>query len=108
MRPVSLLFTAAADKDYPEMIREICTQVRFEFIVTTQLDGPRAVRAESLAELFRSYTDVPVTAEADCLSAFREAAARRGDSILFCAGSLYMVGEIRGELIRQSRDKNQA
>ena len=108
VRPVSLLFTAAADKDYPEMIREICTQVRFQFIVTTQLDGPRAVRAERLAELFRSYTDVPVTAQADCLSAFREAAARRGDSILFCAGSLYMVGEIRGELIRQSRDKNQA
>lgn len=107
-RPVSLLFAVASDKDYREMIREICSQVRFEFIMTTQLDGPRAVSAKTLAELFSSCTDAPVMAREDSVSAFREAAARRGESILFCAGSLYLIGDIRGELNRQSREENGA
>ncbi|MDO5345026.1 MAG: folylpolyglutamate synthase/dihydrofolate synthase family protein [Lachnospiraceae bacterium] len=100
-RPVSLLFSAVVEKDYEEMIREICQQARFSSIVVTQIEGSRKVDAQALAEVFRKYTDAPVLAEADVEVAFRTALEHRGDGMLFCAGSLYLVGDIKAILNRQ-------
>ncbi len=102
--PVSLLFSAVVEKEYEKMIREICEDMRPEFVVVTQVGGARVVPAETLAEVFRRYTDVPVIAKADVRDAFEEALARRGDSMLFCAGSLYLVGELKKVLLRRGTD----
>ncbi len=97
--PVSLLFSAVVEKEYEKMIQEICEDMQPEFVVVTQVGGARVVPAETLAEVFRRYTTVPVVAKADVAEAFAEALARRGDSMLFCAGSLYLVGEIKKILL---------
>ncbi len=102
--PVSLLFSAVVEKEYEKMIREICEDMRPEFVVVTQVGGARVVPADTLAEVFRRYTKVPVIAKADVAEAFEEALARRGDSMLFCAGSLYLVGELKGLLLRRGTD----
>ncbi len=99
--PVSLLFSAVVEKEYEKMIREICEDMQPESVVVTQVGGARVVPAQTLAELFRRYTDVPVVAKADVAEAFSEALARRGDSMLFCVGSLYLVGELKKILLRE-------
>ncbi len=99
--PVSLLFSAVVEKEYEKMIREICEDMRPEFVVVTQVGGARVVPADTLVEVFRRYTNVSVIAKADVSEAFSEALARRGDSMLFCAGSLYLVGELKKILLQE-------
>ena len=96
--PVSLLFSAVVEKEYEKMIQEICENIQPQFIVVTQVGGARVVPADTLADVFRKYTNVPVTAEANVKKAFLTALDRRGESMLFCAGSLYLVGEIKAIL----------
>jgi dihydrofolate synthase/folylpolyglutamate synthase len=94
-RKVSLLFSAVVEKEYEKMIRTICEHVNPTSIVVTQVGGARVVPAQELAEDFRKYTSAPVIAKESVADAFDEALARRGDSMLFCAGSLYLVGELK-------------
>ncbi len=96
--PVSMLFSAVVEKEYEKMIQTICENAKPVSVVVTQIEGARVVPAETLAEVFRRYTDAPVIAKADVEEAFDEALARRGDSMLFCAGSLYLVGELKAIL----------
>lgn len=106
-RPVSMLFTAVVEKEYEKMIQTICESARPESVVVTQIWGDRIVPAETLAEVFRRYTDVPVIARADVEEAFREALERRGEGMLFCAGSLYLVGELKAILRKwDAQDQN--
>lgn len=106
--PVSLLFSAVVEKEYEKMIREICEDMQPEFVVVTQVGGARVVPAETLAEVFRRYTRVPVIARADVAEAFMEALSRKGDSMLFCAGSLYLVGELKKILASSSQSEQEA
>ncbi len=94
-RPVSLLFAAVVEKDYEEMIRMICSEVTYDSIVATQIEGYRKVEADEFVQIFRRYTDAPVTAVGDVREAFRTALAQKPEEgMLFCVGSLYLVGEI--------------
>lgn len=103
-KPVSLLFSAVADKEYEKMIQTICQSVSPVSVVVTQVGGARVVPAPELAEVFRRYTKAPVTSREDVEEAFREALGRRGDSMLFCAGSLYLVGELKAIIRRGTYD----
>ncbi len=94
-KKASLLFSAVADKEYGKMIEELCEAVDFCSVVVTQLEGERAVPAEELAALFRENTAAPVTAEPDVDKAFNCALAQKKDSRLYCAGSLYLIGELK-------------
>ncbi len=51
--PLTLLFSAVDDKDYTDMIRTICTRIRFRHVIVTQVGGYRKVPVEELAEIFR-------------------------------------------------------
>lgn len=97
-KSVSLLFSAVVEKEYEKMIQEICEEVHPTSIVVTQIDGARVVPAETLAGVFRKYTDAPVIPEPDVERAFRTALEKKGDGMLFCAGSLYLVGDIKAIL----------
>lgn len=97
-KPVSMLFTAVVEKEYEKMIQTICESAKPESVVVTQIWGSRVVPAETLAEVFRRYTDVPVIAKADVEEAFKTALEQRGEGMLFCAGSLYLVGELKAIL----------
>ena len=100
-RSVSLLFSAVVEKEYEKMIAEICESVHPTSIVVTQIDGARVVPAEVLSGVFRKYTDAEIFTEPDVEKAFTQALAKKGDGMLFCAGSLYLVRDIKAILQRK-------
>lgn len=94
-RRIVLLFSAVVEKNYKEMIRTICDTGCFDEVVVTEIKGSRVVDTEVLAEVFRSYTMVPVYGICDVKEAFRTAYEKKLDGLLFCVGSLYLVGEVK-------------
>ena len=103
-RPVSLLFAAVSDKEYERMIRELAHCAPLEAVTVTQTGGSRQVDADVFGQLFRRYVSCPVYVQEDACTAFEEALARRSpDGLLFCAGSLYLAGE----LLRYLQEKRQ-
>lgn len=98
---ITLLFSAVVEKDYPAMIQRICSNLKFSRVITTQIDGQRVVPAEELAELFRENGCAYVHAEANIGDAFEAAYKEKGDGLLFCVGSLYLVGEVKAYIGRK-------
>ena len=95
-RPVSLLFSAVSDKDYPGMIRRIVSGLSLSHVTVTQVGGTRMVPARKLARVFMDEGLTDLTCEEDPARAFRTARARKGkEELLFCVGSLYLAGVIR-------------
>ena len=92
---ITILFTAVADKHYHEMIGEICEGIHPSHVVATQIDGSRVVPAEVLAEDFRKAGCTDVCAEPEIGAAYEKALGKKGSGMLFCVGSLYLVGEIK-------------
>lgn len=103
-RRIVLLFSAVVEKNYEKMIQTICDTGRLSEVVVTEIHGGRIVPAEQLAEVFRKYTKAPVTAVAENAEAFALALEKKNafadDALLFCAGSLYLVGELK-EIIEE-------
>lgn len=95
---ITLLFSAVADKNYEEMIRTVCEKIRPQAVVATQIWGSRVVPADKLAQLFVENGCEAAEAWADVGEAFERACQLKGDGMLFCVGSLYLIGEIKGYL----------
>lgn len=92
----ALLFSAVNDKEYGAMIEQICKSGIFDAFIVTQIEGARCLLAEDIKSEFKKYTDKPVTAAAGIRQALNEGRVLCGrDTTLFCAGSLYLAGEIR-------------
>lgn len=92
---ITLLFSAVSDKDYKDMIAGICKNIKFAHVVTTQIQGDRVVPAQELGEIFTGNGCGNVTAVSSVKEAFDLACAQKGDGLLFCVGSLYLIGEIK-------------
>lgn len=95
---VTVLFSCVKEKDYEGMIRTICGNIQFERAVVTQIESERMVPSSELAGIFRKYTDSPVEEIPSVPEAFERALSVRGDGILFCVGSLYLVGSLKSLL----------
>ena len=105
--PLTLLFSAVDDKDYTDMIRTILGRISFRHIIVTQVGGYRKVPSGDLAEIFRREGCASVRACDSVEEAFREAVSQKGeDGLLFCVGSLYLVGEIK-EILRRDKEERQ-
>lgn len=102
--PVTLLFAAVGDKDYRRMIERICRGLRIDRVIVTEVGGYRAVDAKEPAAFFEQYGRARVIVCPDVEEAFSRALAEKGDGILFCAGSLYLVGSIKSILRRTAHD----
>ena len=98
--PKVLLFSAVKEKQYPQMIQTIIEADLFDSYVITQLSSGRGVPSDELKRIFEERTSKKVTAVPDMEQAFQTAIERTGDGMLFCAGSLYLVGELK-EVIRR-------
>ena len=99
---ITILFTAVADKKYTKMIHLICDKVKPSAVVTTQIKGERSVDATRLAEVFNDAGCQNVHSNPDVTMAFAQARELKGDGLLFCIGSLYMIGEIQLYLDRRN------
>ncbi len=94
-RKVSLLIAIVTDKDHGVMVRTLCKAAHFENVITTSVGGSRKMDADVLAQEFSSAGQDDVLAVKDPRKAYELALQKQGDSVLLCAGSLYLVGEIR-------------
>ena len=93
-RPV-LLTSAVSDKDLQHISGRIAKELRPVRIYTAPLQSYRAADAGHIAELYREYGMKDVRLLDNIPEAFRTAVSeKQEDEILFCAGSLYMAGEI--------------
>jgi len=78
------------------MIRTVAGRIRFQHVIVTQVGGYRKVPAEQLADIFRKEGCLCAESCEDVESSFRRALEYRGkEGMLFCVGSLYLVGEIK-------------
>ena len=99
IHPLVILFSAVADKDYSHMIELLCKESEADAYVITRVDNKRGAQTDTLAALFRKYTDRPVYQEDTLADAFTRAVNEKGsEGKLYCLGSLYLVGELK-ELI---------
>ena len=97
----TLLTASMADKDVDGVVGALALSgaLREARIVTTHLDMPRALAAQALAERWRALapgSSVEVVAEP---AAALESALRGADGPVVVAGSLYLVGLVRGLLV---------
>ena len=92
---ITILFTTVSDKNYAQMIHLISGKLSRATIITTQISGNRVVSAEHLAQCFTAEGCQDVYSNADVTKAFEQAMEQKGDGLLFCVGSLYMIGEIQ-------------
>lgn len=98
--PITMLFSAVVEKNYEKMIETICTQTKLSKVVVTEIQGDRIVPADTLAGVFRKYTDAQIVTEPEIDKAFACALSMKENGLLFCAGSLYLVGELKGIIER--------
>ena len=103
-RRIVMLFSAVVEKNYEEMVHTICQTGCIQEVIVTEIHGSRIVPAEELAEVFHRYTDVPVTPVCDIDDAFALALEKKGDGLLFCVGSLYLVGEVKRVIEEKKHD----
>jgi len=93
-KPIVLIVGFSADKDISGMLRAWLP--RAEHIITTQSGHPRAMPPEELAEVVRSLTEIPVSAQKDAKSALQSALEVAGDKdLIVTAGSVFMAASIR-------------
>ena len=97
----TLLTASMADKDVDGIVAALTRSESFRGarILATQLDVPRALPAPALAERWRSLAPgTVVDSVADPANALA-AALRDADGPVIVAGSLYLVGLVRGLLV---------
>lgn len=89
----NILFSVVKEKDYQYMIHDICSNIRPDKIYITQIDGERSLSAEVIASEFGGY-DTFVSE--DIMETFNRALNEKTEQdVLFCVGSLYLIGELK-------------
>ena len=96
-RPI-LLFSMMREKDYHHSIHSLCEQVEWEQVIVTHIDDARGLEPEVMEQEFLSggqqVTVIPDSGDAYAY-ALRQ---KKQGQMLFCAGSLYLIGELEAEL----------
>lgn len=91
-----LLFGVVEEKNYKHMIELLMGAGIWQEVFITRLNNKRSVLETELAEVFRRYSDIPIQTF-DCAGKALEhaLAVKQKDDILFCVGSLYLIGELK-------------
>lgn len=102
---IGILFSAVADKDYQDMAALISREIRPDYVITTQIEGERVVPAGTLAQEFERQGCADAIGIPCVEEAFDRACAKMTEkTLLFCVGSLYLVGEIKRYVRRKTND----
>ena len=102
-----LLFAVAEDKDYKDMISTLVHEVVFDGIFVTKIDSERGVSSKFVADIFINTLqdkkngnfcrNTKVVNYDNIDTAFKMGfeTAVKNNGVLFCVGSLYLVGSIK-------------
>lgn len=104
--PLYLLFAVSADKDCRHMAKDLCEDINWTAITVVHLRNDRSMDTASLAEAFRIYASCPVWEYENAAQALEHMMDIKEDGILFCAGSLYLIGEIKEALALERSGKS--
>jgi len=107
--PAILLFAIGSEKDYIEVIKLICKSEQWEYIILTSVSGGGGVDEEELLKLFFKEQpgyqlggrrkDTKILAIDHVKEAYQTAVSKKAaEQNLFCAGSLYLIGELKSLL----------
>lgn len=100
-----LLFAAVSDKEYRTMAEELVCGLKPERIFVACLDSSRSLDIESMKTAFQT-AECPVIGFSNVKEALCHGLEQKQeDEILFCAGSLYFVGELKHCLREENYDK---
>lgn len=90
-----LIFSAVSDKNYEQMIAYLCTHLEAKAYILTEIEDRRKVPAKELGQVFRKYTDKKIVVEKELKNAVNAAWEIRGESEIYCIGSLYLAGMVK-------------
>lgn len=98
-----LLFSAVKEKDCDKMVRILCEEIGWRSVILTEIEGGRRLAGSTMRDLFLRYKrkDTELLVYPDNREAFSRAREKKKDGILYCAGSLYLVGEIKKLLMKE-------
>ncbi len=106
VKPRKLLLGVVSDKDHTKMVGEIARSGLFREIVITRLKTGRGLDPVMLKEDFKDEPGVLISVSGSADKAFEEMlenkrkaqGSHEGDFRIYIAGSLYLVGEIKGKI----------
>lgn len=94
---IYILFSVVKEKEYFEMMDMILKIENCMGFYVAPMQNSRALAVNDMGEYLKKNSDVPVFMYDDLKTAYFDAkTALKADEILFCTGSLYMVGELKG------------
>ena len=105
-KEAGLLFSVVADKNYETMIKQLTEQSLFSYVIVTSIQGERGEDASFLAKQFLGMGQEEVEVISESEAAFSKAIAwkqEKENRILYCAGSLYLAGELK-KRIREEKE----
>lgn len=97
-RPAVLMFGAAGDKEYSRMIEILCSRANVSRVIVAGMHTDRSADAGTLGAEFKRRLSCPVEEFATVREAWDRLLETKGDGPAFAAGSLYLVGEVKGLL----------
>ena len=101
-----ILFSAVSDKEHGTMIREIAGSLPLDGAAVAHIQSERGVEADRLKREFEAYSDCEVWGFATVEEAFQKLLSLRdGSHLLFCVGSLYLMGEIKAILSAHNEEE---
>lgn len=99
-----ILYTAVCDKEYDEIIRILCREMKAKAYIVTSIEDQRGASVSELGQAFRDYTEKPVYVEHDLKNAWNLGLDLIGeDEKMLCLGSLYLVGMIK-DMIQENEN----
>ena len=101
----TLLFSSVSDKNYHDMIRTIASNLPLDEVAVTHIDSVRGVKTDTVFYEFGEVTTCKITGFETAEEAFLYMLHNQDeDHLLFCVGSLYLMGEIKAALRRNGYD----
>lgn len=103
-RPLYLLFAAVSDKDYKEMIQKLCRNLPLKGVAAAHINQERGTEADLLINEFRAAGCHSIQGFQSVEEALSFSIIQKGrEGVLFCVGSLYLIGEIK-DILKRSPD----
>lgn len=97
-KKATLLFSVVSDKNFEEMIGILCSSKAFDRIAVTVTGGKRQLDRQYIKEAFNRHTDMDIEVYDNATAAVN---ALKDEDMVFCAGSLYLVADIKSAIISQ-------